>query len=127
IPAADTRRHRLAHLTGRRIVAMVDDDLRLPRVAVRASFENAIRVLAAIGGSTNAVVHLLAIAGRLGVPLELDDFDRLGRGVPLLVDLQPAGRRLMEDFHYAGGMPIVLAELDRLGVLARDAPTVLGA
>ena len=90
----------------------------------RKAFENAIRVLAAIGGSTNAVLHLLAIAGRLGVPLELADFDRLSVDVPLLVDLQPSGRFLMEDLHYAGGLPAVLKELKPL--LHTDAPTVWG-
>lgn len=126
LPAADTRRLRLAHLTGRRIVQMVGEDLRLSKVLTMANFENAIRVLAAIGGSTNAVVHLLAIAGRAGVPLTLDDFDRCGEKVPLLVDLQPAGRYLMEDLHYAGGMPAVLAELAAGGHLDDEAPTVAG-
>src|ERR1700681_935314 len=108
IPAVDSRRYALAQMSGRRIVEMVREDLRMSRVITRDSFENAIRVNAAIGGSTNAVVHLLAIAGRVGVPLELDDFDRLGHDLPLLVDLQPSGRFLMEDFYYAGGVPAVV-------------------
>lgn len=111
IPAVDSRRYALAQLAGRRIVEMVREDLRMSKILTRQAFENAIRVNAAIGGSTNAVVHLLAIAGRIGVPLELDDFDRLGHDLPLLVDLQPSGRFLMEDFYYAGGLPVVVREL----------------
>jgi dihydroxy-acid dehydratase len=124
IPAVDSRRYALAQMTGRRIVEMVREDLRMSQVVTRASFENAIRVNAAIGGSTNAVIHLLAIAGRLGVPLVLEDFDRLGHDLPLLVDLQPSGRFLMEDFFYAGGVPAVVRELG--GLLHRDALTVSG-
>ena len=115
IPAVDSRRYALAQLAGRRIVELVREDVRMSRILTREAFENAIRVNAAIGGSTNAVVHLLAIAGRIGVPLELDDFDRLGHDLPLLVDLQPSGRFLMEDFYYAGGVPRVVRELgDRI-------------
>nr|WP_297351405.1 IlvD/Edd family dehydratase [uncultured Caldimonas sp.] len=114
IPAADTRRNRLAQLTGRRIVEMVKDDLRMSKILTREAFENAIRTNAAIGGSTNAVIHLLAIAGRMGVPLTLADWDRLGSEVPCLVDLQPSGRFLMEDFFYAGGLPAVLREIQHL-------------
>lgn len=124
IPAVDARRYRLAHEAGRRIVAMIDEDLRMSRVVTRDAFENAIRVNAAIGGSTNAVVHLLALAGRLGVELELDDFDRLGRDVPLLVNLMPSGDHLMEDLYYAGGLPALLLELGDL--LHLDATTVSG-
>jgi dihydroxy-acid dehydratase len=98
--------------------------VRLSHIATREAFENAILTHAAIGGSTNAVIHLLAIAGRLGVPLEQEDFDRLGRQVPLLVDLMPSGRFLMEDFCYAGGVPAVLKEMG--GLLRRDAITVSG-
>jgi dihydroxy-acid dehydratase len=125
IPAVDARRRTLAHETGRTIVRMVREDHRLSRVATRTAFENAIRVHAAIGGSTNAVVHLLALAGRLGVKLSLEDFDTLSRTVPLLVDLQPSGRFLMEDLHYAGGLPAVMKAMGPL--LDIDAPTVSGA
>jgi dihydroxy-acid dehydratase len=107
----DARRARLAQLTGRRIVAMVHEDLRLSRILTRPAFENAIRVNAAIGGSTNAVIHLLALAGRLGVELTLDDWDRLGSHLPCLVNLQPSGSHLMEDFYYAGGLPAVMREI----------------
>jgi dihydroxy-acid dehydratase len=125
IPAVDARRRTLAHETGRTIVRMVREDRRLSQVATRAAFENAIRVHAAIGGSTNAVVHLLALAGRLGVKLSLEDFDTLSRTVPLLVDLQPSGRYLMEDLHYAGGLPAVMKAMGSL--LDIDAPVVSGA
>ena len=124
IPAADTRRNRLAQLTGRRIVEMVKEDLRMSKILTRDAFENAIRANAAIGGSTNAVVHLLAVAGRIGVPLTLDDWDRLGAEVPCLVNLQPSGKYLMEDFYYAGGLPAVLREIAPL--LHRDAMTANG-
>ena len=124
LPAVDSRRRAMAHLAGNRIVQLVKDDVRLSRIATREAFENAIVVHAALGGSTNAVIHLLALAGRIGVPLELDDFDRLGREAPLLVDLMPSGRFLMEDFCYAGGVPAVLKELGSL--LHRDATTVSG-
>ena len=126
IPAVDARRNELARMAGRRIVEMVREDLVLSKILVRESFENAIRTLAAIGGSTNAVVHLIAIARRIGVDLSLDDFDRLGRGVHCLVDLMPSGRYLMEDFYYAGGLPVVLRRLGEQGLLHRDAPTVNG-
>ncbi len=124
IPAADTRRNRLAQMTGRRIVEMVKDDLRMSKILTRQAFENAIRANAAIGGSTNAVIHLLAVAGRMGVELKLDDWDKLGSQVPCLVDLQPSGRFLMEDFFYAGGLPAVLKEIRHL--LHLDALTVNG-
>jgi len=115
IPAVDAQRHRLSHLAGREIVTMVREDRRLSRIITREALENAIVVNAAIGGSTNFVLHLLAIAGRLGVPLELADFDRLGAAVPLLANLMPSGKYLMEDFYYAGGLPVVMRELgDRL-------------
>ncbi len=125
LPAVDSRRRAMAHVTGMRIVQMVKDDLRLSRIATREAFENAILFHAAIGGSTNAVIHLLAMAGRIGIPLELADFDRLGREVPLLVDLMPSGRFLMEDFCYAGGAPAVMRQLGEL--LHRDAITVSGS
>ena len=111
IPAADARRKRLAHLAGNRIVEMVREDLRLSKILTREAFENAIMVNAAVGGSTNLIVHLLAIAGRVGVPLEMEDFERLGSHLPLLVNLMPSGEFLMEDFYYAGGLPVVIQEL----------------
>ncbi|MGE7991049.1 IlvD/Edd family dehydratase [Pseudomonas sp. NPDC089554] len=117
IPAVDSRRYVLAHLSGMRIVDMVHEDLRLSKILTREAFENAIRVNAAIGGSTNAVIHLKAIAGRIGVNLELDDWTRIGRGTPTLVDLQPSGRFLMEEFYYAGGLPAVLRRLGEAGLL----------
>ena len=125
IPAADSRRRRLGHLVGNRIVEMVREDLRLSKVLTRSAFENAIKVNAAIGGSTNFVIHLLAIAGRVGVPLSLDDFDRLGSQLPLLVNLMPSGKYLMEDFFYAGGLPALIEELK--GHLDLRALTVTGA
>ena len=124
IPAVDSRRYALAHQAGRRIVEMVQEDLKISRILTREAFENAIRVNAAIGGSTNAVLHLLAIAGRVGVKLGLDDFDLLGHDLPLLVDLMPSGRFLMEDFYYAGGIPAVVRELNEL--IHGDALTVNG-
>ncbi len=126
IPAVDARRNELARLAGRRIVQMVKDDLRLSKILTRAAFENAIRTLAAIGGSTNAVVHLLAIAGRIGVPLSLDDFDRLASEVNCLVNLRPSGEHLMEDFYYAGGLPVVLRDLLAQGLLDGSALTANG-
>ncbi|WP_433499449.1 IlvD/Edd family dehydratase [Sphaerimonospora sp. CA-214678] len=124
LPAVDSRRYALAQAAGRRIVAMVGEDQRLSTVLTRRAFENAIRVNAAIGGSTNAVVHLLAIAGRLGVPLSLDDFDTLTSEVPMLVNLMPSGAYLMEDFAYAGGVPVVMKEIASL--LHLDQVTVSG-
>ena len=124
IPAVDARRRVLAHESGARIVQMVREDLKMSRILTREAFENAIRVNAAIGGSTNAIIHLLAIAGRVGVPLDLSDFDRLGHELPLLVNLMPSGKFLMEDFYYAGGLPVVIKALGEL--LHRDALTVNG-
>ena len=126
IPAADARRNHLARMAGRRIVEMVGEDLTPSKILTREAFENAIRTLAAIGGSTNAVVHLLAIAGRVGIDLTLADFDKLGRDVHCLVDLMPSGRFLMEDFYYAGGLPVVLRTLGERGLLHKDAGTVNG-
>ncbi|HET9080278.1 MAG TPA: IlvD/Edd family dehydratase [Trebonia sp.] len=123
-PAVDARRYATAQRAGQRIVGMVERDLTPDKIMTRAAFENAIRVNAAIGGSTNAVIHLLAIAGRLGVPLGLDDFDTLIRDVPTLVNLQPSGKYLMEDFCYAGGLPAVMRELG--GLLHAGALTVTG-
>ncbi|MDZ7890631.1 MAG: IlvD/Edd family dehydratase [Rhodoferax sp.] len=124
IPAADTRRKRLAQLTGRRIVEMVKQDIKMSQILTRQAFENAIRTNAAIGGSTNAVIHLLAIAGRIGVELKLEDFDRLGSEVNNILNLQPSGKYLMEDFCYAGGLPAVMREI--LPMLHGDALTVNG-
>ncbi|MBF7142573.1 MULTISPECIES: IlvD/Edd family dehydratase [Pseudomonas] len=127
IPAVDSRRYVLAHMSGMRAVEMVKEDLRLSKVLTREAFENAIRVNAAIGGSTNAVIHLKAIAGRIGVDLELDDWTRVGRGTPTLVDLQPSGRFLMEEFYYAGGLPAVLRRLGENNLLPHpNALTVNG-
>jgi L-arabonate dehydrase len=126
IPAVDSRRNVLAHLAGRRIVDLVHDDVKIADILTKNAFENAIRVNGAIGGSTNAVLHLIAIARRLGVELSLDDWDRLGRGVPTIVDLMPSGRFLMEDFYYAGGLAAVMASLDDVGLLHRDSLTVNG-
>jgi dihydroxy-acid dehydratase len=125
-PAVDARRFEVAQEAGQRIVAMVDEDLRPSHILTRHAFENAIRANAAIGGSTNAVIHLLAIAGRAGVRLELADFDQLARPVPTVVDLMPSGRFLMEDFCYAGGLPVVLRQLAEAGLLAADQVTVTG-
>jgi dihydroxy-acid dehydratase len=126
IPAADSRRNALAHMVGRRIVEMVREDLKMSKVLTRQAFENAVRANGAIGGSTNAVIHLLALARRMDVELSLDDWDRLGREVPCLVNLMPSGRYLMEDFYYAGGLPAVLRELGEHGLLNKDALTVSG-
>ncbi len=111
-PAVDGRRNVLARMSGRRIVEMVHEDLILSRILTREAFENAVRTLAAIGGSTNAVIHLIAMAGRIGVKLTIDDFDRLGSDMPCLVNLQPSGKYLMEDFCYAGGLPVVMKQIE---------------
>jgi dihydroxy-acid dehydratase len=124
IPAPDTRRNRLAQLSGRRIVKMVEEDMTMDKIMTREAFENAIRVNAAIGGSTNAVIHILAIARRIGIELTLEDWDRIGSQMPCLVNLQPSGHYLMEDFYYAGGVPAVMREIQH--VLHRDALTVNG-
>ena len=126
IPAVDAGRTRVAQASGQRITAMVREDLRPSAVLTREAFENAIMTLAAIGGSTNAIIHLLAIAGRRGVSLELEDFDHLNRDIPLLVNLQPSGTHLMEDFADAGGVPVITAELLRGGHLRPAALTVTG-
>ncbi|PHV06401.1 dihydroxy-acid dehydratase [Janthinobacterium sp. BJB412] len=127
IPAVDSRRYILAHMSGIRIVEMVWEELKLSKVLKRENFENAIRVNAAIGGSTNAVIHLKAIAGRIGVELELEDWTRVGRGTPTIVDLMPSGRFLMEEFYYAGGLPGAIRRLGDGGLLPHpDALTVNG-
>jgi dihydroxy-acid dehydratase len=126
IPAVDSRRGALAQETGRRAVAMVQEDLRISKILTREAFLNAIRANAAIGGSTNAVIHLIAFAGRVGVPLTLEDWDRYGREVHTIVDMKPAGRFLMEEFYYAGGLPAVLWKLDQNGQLDGGALTANG-
>ena len=125
-PAVDARRYETAQRTGQRIVQMVHEDLRPSRIITRGALENAIRMNAAIGGSTNAIVHLQALAGRLELPLELDDFDTLTERVPTIVDLMPSGRFLMEDFCYAGGVPVVVRELIEAGLLDGSQLTVTG-
>ncbi|WP_445406060.1 IlvD/Edd family dehydratase [Acinetobacter pittii] len=117
IPAVDSRRYVLAHLSGMRIIDMVHEDLRLSKILTKEAFENAIKVNAAIGGSTNAVIHLKAIAGRIGVDLQLDDWNRVGRGMPTIVDLQPSGRFLMEEFYYSGGLPAVIRRMGEANLL----------
>ena len=124
IPAADSRRKVLAQMSGQRIVEMVREDVRLSTVLTRKAFENAIIVNAAIGGSTNFIIHLLAIAGRIGVPLSLKDFDTLSAKIPLIANLQPSGKYFMEDLFYAGGLPAVMKELDHS--LHGNCPTVNG-
>jgi len=123
-PAVDGRRNVLARMAGRRIVDMVHEDLKLSKILTRQAFENAIKTLAAIGGSTNAVIHLIAIARRIGVELAIEDFDRLASELPCLVNLQPSGAHLMEDFCYAGGLPVVMKEIARY--LHLDAITANG-
>jgi len=124
IPAVDSRKKLLAQLSGRRIVQMVKEDLTISKILTREAFENAIVVNAAVGGSTNFIIHLQAIAGRIGVELELKDFDKLGSHIPLLVNLMPSGKFLMEDFFYAGGLPAVIRELK--DKIHNDAITVNG-
>ncbi|QDL94050.1 dihydroxy-acid dehydratase (plasmid) [Paroceanicella profunda] len=126
IPAVDARRRVMSQLTGRRIVQMVKDDLKPSDILTKEAFENAIRTNGAIGGSTNAVVHLLAIAGRVGIDLSLDDWDAQGRNIPTIVNLMPSGEYLMEEFFYAGGLPVVLKALLDSGRLHGGALTVSG-
>jgi L-arabonate dehydrase len=126
IPAVDARRNLVARAAGRRIVDMVKEKLTLSKILTKEAFENAIRACAAIGGSTNAVIHLIAIARRMGVDLSLEDWDRVGRGVHCLVNLMPSGKYLMEDFYYAGGLPAVLRELGENDQLHKNALTVNG-
>src|SRR5436190_4078995 len=124
IPAVDSRKKVLAQLSGRRIVEMVNEDLRMSKILTREAFENAIMVNAAVGGSSNFIIHLTAIAGRIGVELNLEDFDKLGSKIPLLLNLMPSGKYLMEDFYYAGGLPVIINELRSL--LHMDTITVTG-
>ncbi len=125
IPAPDATRKQAAHRAGRRIVEMVHEDLRMSKILTRGAFENAIKVSAALSGSTNAVLHLLALAGRAEADLALDDFDHWMRDVPWLVNVRPAGEYYMEEFHFAGGLPVVMRRLGEM--LATDALTVSGA
>lgn len=111
IPAADSRKKVMAQLSGRRIVEMVKEDLTIDKILTREAFENAIKVNAAVGGSSNFIIHLMAIAGRIGVDISLEDFDNLGSKIPLLLNLMPSGKFLMEDFFYAGGLPVILEQL----------------
>jgi len=124
IPAVDSRRYILSHMVGRRIVEMVHEDLTMSKVLKKENFENAIMINGALGGSTNAVVHLLAIAGRMGIDVSLADWDRLGREIPCIVNLMPSGKYLMEDFYYAGGLPAVIREMGKY--LNKKALTVNG-
>ena len=127
IPAVDSRRRVISQLTGRRIVDMVKEDLRISKVLKRENFLNAVRANGALGGSTNAVIHLLAIAGRLpGTEFSLDDWDEYGRDVPTIVDIMPSGKWLMEDYYYAGGLPVVMRALGENGLLDKNALTVTG-
>src|SRR5215203_6100152 len=124
IPAVDARKKVMAQLSGRRIVEMVKEDLKISKILTRKAFENAIVINAAVGGSTNFLIHLLAIAGRIGIDLNLEEFDKIGSKIPLLVNLKPSGKYLMEDFYYAGGLPVVLKELKKY--LHNDAITASG-
>tara|TARA_Y100001970_G_scaffold162264_1_gene198381 strand:+ start:5186 stop:6919 length:1734 start_codon:yes stop_codon:yes gene_type:complete len=126
IPAVDSRRYSLAHMSGKRIVDMVKENLIMSKIVSKASFENAIKVNGAIGGSTNAVIHLAAIAGRLEINLSLDDWENCGKDIPTLVNLQPSGKYLMEDFYYAGGVPAVIKQLLNKNLLHKQALTVNG-
>jgi dihydroxy-acid dehydratase len=125
-PAVDARRNVIARMAGRRIVEMVKEKLNLSKILTKEAFQNAIRANAAIGGSTNAVIHLIALARRIGVELTLDDWDRGGEGVHTLLNLMPSGKYLMEDFCYAGGLPVVLRELGENNLLNKNALTVNG-
>src|SRR5258708_18832331 len=125
-PAVDARRNVIARMAGRQIVSLVKQKIPLSRILTKEAFENAIRTLSAIGGSTNAVIHLIALAGRIGVNLDMDDFHRLGRGVHSLLNLMPSGKYLMEDFCYAGGLPAVLRELGENNLLNKEALTING-
>jgi len=126
IPAVDSRRYALAHMSGKRIVEMVKEDITMSKIVTKKSFENAIKVNGAIGGSTNAVIHLAAIAGRMEIDLDLDDWNKCGDGIPTLVNLQPSGKYLMEDFYYAGGVPVVIKRLMEKKLIDENSMTVNG-
>ncbi|MFZ0282661.1 MAG: IlvD/Edd family dehydratase [Bacteroidales bacterium] len=124
IPAVDSRKKVMAHLSGNRIVEMVNENLKMSDILTRKAFENAIKISSAVGGSTNLVIHLIALAGRIGVDITLDDFDFLGSDMPLLLNLMPSGKYLMEDFYYAGGLPVIIDQLK--DIIHSDALTVNG-
>ena len=124
IPAVDSRKKVMAHLSGNRIVEMVNENMKMSDILTRKAFENAIKINSAVGGSTNLLIHMLAIAGRIGVDLTLDDFDKLGSDLPLLLNLMPSGKFLMEDFYYAGGLPVIIDQLK--DIIHTDALTVNG-
>ncbi|MGA2407755.1 MAG: L-arabinonate dehydratase [Bacteroidales bacterium] len=124
VPAIDSRKKVMAHLSGNRIVEMVNENMKMSDILTRKAFENAIRINSAVGGSTNFVIHLIALAGRIGVDVNLDDFDRLGSDMPLLLNLMPSGKYLMEDFYYAGGLPVIIDQLSK--IIHSDALTVNG-
>jgi dihydroxy-acid dehydratase len=126
IPAVDSAHHRMAAASGMRIVEMVWTDLTISRIVSPAAYADAITTVLALGGSTNAVIHLIAMAGRSQIPLSLDDFDTIARKVPVLANIRPGGEYLMEDFYYAGGLPGLLSRLDGLGLLHTDRITVTG-
>jgi dihydroxy-acid dehydratase len=127
IPAVDSAHHRMAAASGMRIVDLVWQDVRISALLTDGAFADAVTTVLALGGSTNAVIHLIAMAGRCGVTLTLDDFDRIARTVPVLANIRPGGAYLMEDFYYAGGVPGLLSRLHGLGLLRADRPTVTGA
>ena len=124
IPAVDSRKKVMAHLSGNRIVEMVNENMKMSDILTRKAFENAIRINSAVGGSTNFVIHLIALAGRIGIEVSIDDFDRLGSDMPLLLNLMPSGKYLMEDFYYAGGLPVIIDQLSK--IIHSDALTVNG-
>jgi len=124
IPAVDSRKKVMAHLSGNRIVEMVKENLKMSDILTREAFENAIRINSAVGGSTNLIIHMIALAGRIGIELTLDDFDKLGSDMPLLLNLMPSGKYLMEDFYYAGGLPVVIDQLK--DIIHSNAKTVNG-
>ena len=124
IPAVDSRKKVMAHLSGNRIVEMVNENLKMSDILTRKAFENAIKISSAVGGSTNLVIHLIALAGRIGVDITLDDFDFLGSNMPLLLNLMPSGKYLMEDFYYAGGLPVIIDQLK--DIIHSDALTING-
>lgn len=124
IPAVDSRKKVMAHLSGNRIVEMVNENMKMSDILTRKAFENAIKINSAVGGSTNFVIHLIALAGRIGVDISLNDFDRLGSDMPLLLNLMPSGKYLMEDFYYAGGLPVIIDQLK--GIIHSDAMTING-